>query len=36
VEFLTTVDVKEWEKQVKKQEKVKFVKDIHEISTPDG
>jgi len=36
VDFLTITDVKEWEKAIKKQEKVKFVKDIKDIYTPDG
>lgn len=34
--FLTDADVKEWEKSIKRQEKIKFVKDIKEILTPNG
>jgi hypothetical protein len=33
---LTIADVKEWEKAIKRQEKVKFVKEIKDILTPDG
>lgn len=36
VEFLTIADIKDWEKAIKRQEKVKFVKDIKDIFTPDG
>jgi hypothetical protein len=36
VEFLTLSDVKDWEKAVKKQEKVKFVKELVDLFTPDG
>jgi hypothetical protein len=36
VEFLTISDMKEWEKAIKKQEKVKFFKDLKDITTPEG
>jgi hypothetical protein len=36
VDFLTISDVKEWEKAIKRQEKVKFAKEIKDIMTPDG
>jgi len=36
VDFLTIDDVKEWENVVKKQEKVKFAKEIKDIYTTEG
>jgi len=33
---LTIADLKEWEKAIKRQEKVKFAKEVKDIMTPDG